>query len=200
MEQNGATACNCNSKQQVWAITSLWKFTVLSIPIYSLVSAGLHTKLWTHLLKSFLALAQLLASISLVEVKPHRQRRLSISRVGHLPGQAMLSCSWQSQASFDPEWRKMTQQSKRKLENMLLQFAVCCCWIMMKKFDAVSFIGATHWREHRKAHEKSQSKSLLYFLVLSVRGSFARRRAWRFEALGHPAPYAHDLPFTIAYL
>jgi hypothetical protein len=28
-----------------------------------------------------------------------------------------------------------------------------------------------------------------------VRGSFARQRAWRFEALGHPARYAaHDLP------
>ena len=61
------------------------------------------------------ALAQLLPGVSLVEVKPHRQRRLSIRRVRHQLGQFMRSCTWQSQASFDPKCQRNCMKGLAKI-------------------------------------------------------------------------------------
>lgn len=77
----------------------------------------------------------------------------------------------------------------------MVKIVAVICWMLLlnnESFWWSELYRSDHWREHKRTRENSL---LYYFLGLSVRGSFARQRAWRFEALGHPARYAaHDLP------
>lgn len=77
----------------------------------------------------------------------------------------------------------------------MVKIVAVICWMLLLNngsFWWSELYRSDHWREHKRTRENSL---LYYFLGLSVRGSFARQRAWRFEALGHPARYAaHDLP------
>lgn len=93
---------------------------------------------------------------------------------------------------------KMTQNDTTIQTHMgkMMKIVAVICWMLLLNNDESfwwsELYRSDHWREHKRTRENSL---LYYFVGLSVRGSFARQRAWRFEALGHPARYAaHDLP------
>lgn len=108
----------CNRTRQC-CVAFCSKLPLLSLPLWncsyvgSQFSLGPCSKLLyadslcrTLCIWSVPAWAQLLPGVSLVEVKPHGQRRLSIRRVRHQLGQFMPSCTWQNQASYDPKFQR----------------------------------------------------------------------------------------------